>query len=49
MLRKTEYVKGDNLIFCSKRNRERDGDLEEEDEKFGKQINVEENWLCKGR
>ena len=44
MLRKTECVKEDNLIFCSKRKRERDGDMEEQDEEFGKlEINAEEN------
>ena len=42
MLRKTECVKGDNLIFCSKRKRERDGDLEEQDGEFGKQ-----GWLLR--
>ena len=42
MLRKAEYVKGDNLIFCSKRKRERDGDLEEQDGEFGKQ-----GWLLR--
>jgi hypothetical protein len=41
LLRKTECVKGDNLIFCSERERERE---------FGKQgMNVEGIRLCKGR